>query len=63
MWYMSVEGVVDVAVVVGNSIDDPIDVSKEFTVKTSEPPAPGFPWWILGLMAAGVVLAVVVSKT
>ena len=61
---MSVEGVVDVAVVVGNSIDDPIDVSKEFTVKTSEvPPAPGFPWWILGLMAAGVVLAVVVSKT
>ena len=49
---MSVEGVVDVAVVVGNSID-PIDASKEFTVKTLEvPPPPSFPWWIV--LAGGV---------
>ena len=57
---MSIKGVVDEAVVVGNSID-PVDASKEFIVKTFEV-TPGFPWWILGLLAAGFVLVVVVGK-
>jgi len=40
---------------------DPVDEVKEFTVEKSVV-APGFPWWILGLLAGGVVLAVVVGK-
>jgi len=40
---------------------DPVDEAKEVTVEKSVV-APGFPWWILGLMAAGFVLIVVVGK-
>ena len=57
---MPVKGIVDAAVTIANSTD-PVDASKEFTVKISEVPPPSFPWWILGLIAAGFVLAVVAS--
>ena len=49
---------VDEVMVIGS---DPVDEVKEFTVEKSVV-APGFPWWILGLMAAGFVLIVVVGK-
>jgi len=41
---------------------DFVDETREFEVKAVEVPPPGFPWWILGLIAAGVVVAVAVSK-